>query len=77
VQSVRGRGLLLAAQLTAATARDAVAAALDGGVIVNDPTPDSMRLAPPLILESSHVEEALPVLTAAIAQQREPVGAAS
>jgi acetylornithine/N-succinyldiaminopimelate aminotransferase len=77
VRSVRGRGLLLAAELEPGTARQAVAAALDGGVIVNDPTPDAVRLAPPLILQSAHVDEALPVLATAIAQQRQPAGVAS
>jgi acetylornithine aminotransferase len=77
VRSVRGRGLLLAAELDPGTARPAVAAALDGGVIVNDPTPDAVRLAPPLTLQSSHVDEALPVLAAAIAGQRLPAEVAS
>jgi acetylornithine/N-succinyldiaminopimelate aminotransferase len=74
VRSVRGRGLLLAAELRPGTATQAVTAALEAGVIVNDPTPDSMRLAPPLILESSHVDEAMPVLAAAIAGVRQPAG---
>jgi acetylornithine aminotransferase len=77
VRSVRGRGLLLAAELEPGTARQAVTAALEGGVIVNDPTPDTLRLAPPLVLQSSHVDEALPVLAAAIADQRLPARVAS
>jgi acetylornithine/succinyldiaminopimelate/putrescine aminotransferase len=47
-----------------------VAAALEGGVIVNDPTPDAMRLAPPLILEPSDIDEGLPIIAAALAAQR-------
>jgi acetylornithine/N-succinyldiaminopimelate aminotransferase len=70
VRAVRGRGLLLAAELPPGSAGAVVAAALEGGVIVNDPTPDAMRLAPPLILQSSHIDEAIPVLAAALAQQR-------
>jgi hypothetical protein len=42
------------------------AVALDGGVIVSDCTPDTLRLAPPLILDHQEVEAALPVLGAAI-----------
>lgn len=73
VVSVRGRGLLLAADVAPGTARPAVTAALDGGVIVNDPTPDTLRLAPPLILERSHIGEAIPVLAAAISSTRQPL----
>jgi acetylornithine/N-succinyldiaminopimelate aminotransferase len=75
VGAVRGRGLLLAAELPPASAGPVVSAALDGGVIVNDPTPDAMRLAPPLILESSHIDEAIPVIAAALAAQRQLVEA--
>jgi acetylornithine/N-succinyldiaminopimelate aminotransferase len=77
VESVRGRGLLLAALVPPDTAGEVVSAALDGGVIVNDPTPDTMRLAPPLVLESSHLDEGVPVIAAALAQQRTPAGVRS
>jgi acetylornithine aminotransferase len=73
VASVRGRGLLLAADVAPGTARSAVAAALDGGVIVNDPTPDTLRFAPPLILDSSHISEAVPILAAAVSSTRQPL----
>jgi acetylornithine aminotransferase len=69
---VRGRGLLLAADLAPGSSAQVAGAALEAGVIVNDPTPDCLRLAPPLILEPSHIDEAIPVLTAAIASQRHP-----
>jgi acetylornithine/N-succinyldiaminopimelate aminotransferase len=72
VRGVRGRGLLLAAEVSPGTAGSVVAAALDGGVIVNDPTPDCLRLAPPLILDHTHIEEAIPVLASAVATQRQP-----
>jgi len=66
VAGVRGRGLLIAADVAPGTAKAAAAVALDGGVIVNDCTPDTLRLAPPLILHHHEVEPALPVLATAI-----------
>jgi acetylornithine/N-succinyldiaminopimelate aminotransferase len=74
VGAVRGRGLLLAAEVAPGTSGRVTAAALERGVIVNDPTPDWVRLAPPLVLEHTHVDEAIPVLTAAVAAQRHPQG---
>ncbi len=47
---VRGAGLLLAITLTAPVAEQVADAALEAGFIVNDVTPDAIRLAPPLIL---------------------------
>ncbi len=67
VTGVRGRGLLVAADVQPGTAKTVAAAALRGGVIVNDCTPDTLRLAPPLILDDHDVEHAVPVLAAALA----------
>ncbi|MGH3446122.1 MAG: acetylornithine transaminase [Nocardioidaceae bacterium] len=66
VRSVRGRGLLLAADLAPGSSTQVAAAALDGGLIVNNCTPDALRLVPPLILDDEQVQEAAPVLAAAI-----------
>ncbi len=67
IESVRGRGLHRAAVVAAGRAPAVAARALDGGVIVNDCTPDTLRFAPPLILESVDIEQAVPVLAAALA----------
>ena len=67
VTAVRGRGLLVAADVQPGQAKAAAAAALHGGVIVNDCTPDTLRFAPPLILDDHDVEHAVPVLAAALA----------
>ncbi len=67
VVSVRGRGLHRAAVVEDGRAPGVAARALDGGVIVNDCTPDTLRFAPPLILESVDIEQAVPVLAAALA----------
>ncbi|GED11757.1 acetylornithine transaminase [Cellulosimicrobium cellulans] len=50
VEDVRGRGLLLAVQLTRPVAADVARAALDAGFVVNAVASDAIRLAPPLIL---------------------------
>jgi acetylornithine/N-succinyldiaminopimelate aminotransferase len=56
VASVRGRGLLLAIELTTPVATQAAAAALDAGFIVNPVSSDALRLAPPLVLSGDQVE---------------------
>ncbi len=63
VRAVRGRGLLLGAVLdegidAAAVVRDALAA----GLVVNAPTRDVVRLAPPLVVTPAECEEAVAVL---------------
>lgn len=57
VTSVRGRGLLLAAELADGLDARAVAATLlDHGVIVNAVTPTALRLAPPFVLTDAELE---------------------
>jgi acetylornithine/N-succinyldiaminopimelate aminotransferase len=56
VVGVRGRGLLRAIVLRDQIAPQVVAVALDAGFIVNAPTPDVIRLAPPLIVTSDQVD---------------------
>lgn len=50
VVEARGEGLLLGLELVADASADVAAAALAAGYIVNNPTPSSIRLAPPLVL---------------------------
>jgi acetylornithine/succinyldiaminopimelate/putrescine aminotransferase len=60
VSSVRGRGLLLAAEL--ADGRDAKAAyteLLDRGLVTNAVTPTSLRFAPPLTVTEHELDEAV------------------
>jgi acetylornithine/N-succinyldiaminopimelate aminotransferase len=56
IEGVRGRGLLRAIALGEPIAPKVAAAALDEGFIVNAPTPDAVRLAPPLIVTSDQVD---------------------
>jgi len=50
VTEVRGAGLLIGLDLSEAKSAEVTAAAMDAGFIINNPTPDRIRLAPPLVL---------------------------
>ena len=68
VREVRGAGLLLGVVLREPRAAAATAAALDTGIIVNAVTPDTVRLAPPLVLTAEQADSfvaALPAILAA------------
>ena len=55
VVEVRGAGLLIGLDLSAPVSAAVAAAALDAGFIVNNPTPERIRLAPPLVLGDEDV----------------------
>ncbi len=59
VTEVRGAGLLVGLDLSAPVAAEVFAAALEAGFIVNNPTPERVRLAPPLVLSSEQAEDFL------------------
>ena len=67
VASVRGRGLLLAAELSdqgraERSAKDIASACLDRGLVVNGVTPTAIRLAPPFIVSDDQLEAGAVVL---------------
>jgi acetylornithine/succinyldiaminopimelate/putrescine aminotransferase len=62
VVSVRGAGLLLAAQLAAPTAKEIATAALEAGLLVNPVRPDAIRVAPPLLVSDREIDAALRIL---------------
>jgi predicted acetylornithine/succinylornithine family transaminase len=62
VAAVRGQGLLLAAELERPAAKDVAARALDAGLVVNAVTESAVRLAPPLLVSSAEIGEALAIL---------------
>ncbi len=64
---VRGRGLLLAVELTAdalgdRTAGDVGAQLLTAGLVVGGSGPTALRLAPPLIIDQAEIDEALAIM---------------
>jgi acetylornithine/N-succinyldiaminopimelate aminotransferase len=66
IAEVRGVGLWRGVVLTAPAAAAVEARARDGGLLVNAVKPDVLRLAPPLILTETDVDEALPILAEAL-----------
>lgn len=68
IAGVRGRGLLLAIQLTAPVSDQVTALALDAGFIVNNPIPDALRLAPPYILSKADADSFVAALPALLDQ---------
>jgi len=60
VEEVRGRGLMVGVGLAAGIDAAAIGADLLGrGLVVNVPGPTTLRLLPPLLVDSSHIERAV------------------
>jgi predicted acetylornithine/succinylornithine family transaminase len=59
VDSVRGQGLLLAVDLAEDRAADVVRFGLEDGLLLNATGPNTIRLAPPLILTEAEADEVL------------------
>jgi acetylornithine/N-succinyldiaminopimelate aminotransferase len=62
VQGVHGAGLLIGVDVTGGLAKPLTQAAQQAGFIVNDCTPDRIRLAPPLVLSAEQADEWLSAL---------------
>ncbi|MBT8193566.1 MAG: acetylornithine/succinylornithine family transaminase [Acidimicrobiia bacterium] len=62
VASVRGEGLLLAAELIDVPGPETAAAALEAGLVINGVTPTALRFAPPLFVSDNEIDEALEIL---------------
>ena len=63
VAEVRGLGLLLAARLSEGDAREAAAAALSAGLVVNPVSPTALRFAPSLLVADDEIDEALTIVS--------------
>lgn len=66
VAEVTGRGLLVGVVLREPVAAQAQQAALAAGLIINNATPDRLRLAPPLVLSEAEAAEAVAGLRAVL-----------
>lgn len=62
VQEVRGLGLHIGVVFEKALARELQAKALTHGLIVNASSEDTLRIAPPLIIEDELIDEAVEIL---------------
>lgn len=67
VREVRGRGLMVAAELTVPSDR-VVAACLERGLLVNNVRPTAIRLVPPLIVGRDEIDQAVRTLAAVLAE---------
>ncbi|MGI8462502.1 MAG: aspartate aminotransferase family protein [Solirubrobacterales bacterium] len=68
VAEVRGRGLMVGARLDEEiVAAEVSSAALERGLVINVPEPDTLRFLPPLVIGEAEVDEALEKLAAACA----------
>ena len=65
---VRGRGLLLALDLKAPIGAALVEAALDAGLLLNAPRPDSLRFMPALNLGEAEIDAMLEILDGVLAR---------
>ena len=66
VAGVRGEGLLLAVELARPVAPEVTAALLEAGYLVNAVRPDTLRLAPALVLSAEQADTFLSALPAAL-----------
>ena len=68
VSEVRGRGLMLSAQLSEPIARELMKASLESGLVLNAVGDDILRFLPPLMISQNDVDEAINKLEAAHAK---------
>jgi predicted acetylornithine/succinylornithine family transaminase len=67
VAGIRGRGLMVGLALTGVEAAPVARKALELGVVVNAPNPETIRLLPPLTISAEELGEGLERLRAALA----------
>jgi acetylornithine/N-succinyldiaminopimelate aminotransferase len=69
---VRGRGLLLALALGRPIGADVVAQALQCGLLINAPRPDSLRFMPALTVTPTEIDRMIDILDAVLEQPERP-----
>jgi acetylornithine/N-succinyldiaminopimelate aminotransferase len=62
IGEVRGRGLMIGAQLEGVDAKDAASRLLENGLIVNPIGNDTLRFLPPLVIGEEEIDQALEIL---------------
>jgi len=67
IASVRGKGLLLAAELAEGSGPEVAAAALKAGLVVNGVTATAIRLTPPLLVSDEEIDQAADILKGVLA----------
>ena len=72
VTGTRGRGLMVGVGLAEGIDAAAIAAdLLDRGLVVNAPRPDTLRLLPPLVIDSDHVDLAVGLIGESLSSARD------
>jgi acetylornithine/N-succinyldiaminopimelate aminotransferase len=66
VSAVRGRGLLLAAELDGLDSAAVMRACLDRGLLTNNVTPTALRVAPSLLVSDEAIDEAVAIVAAVL-----------
>jgi acetylornithine/N-succinyldiaminopimelate aminotransferase len=66
VGSVRGLGLLLAAELVQGRAGEVAAECLDRGLVLNGVTATALRMEPPLLMSEAEIDEGIAILAGAL-----------
>ena len=69
VTEVRGRGLLLAAEIPGHDAAAVYRSLLDHGLVANAVGPTSLRFAPPLTVSDAEIDEAVAIVDAVLNQK--------
>jgi predicted acetylornithine/succinylornithine family transaminase len=68
VSGVRGEGLLLGVAVAPGRATEVLAAGLRRGLVVNAPRPDTIRMAPPLLVSDEEIDDALAIFADAMGE---------
>lgn len=68
ISGIRGKGLLIALQLSKDIAREVATRALEDGLVINDVTPSALRIAPPLIVSKRECDRAIETIDRMITQ---------
>jgi len=76
ITEVRGRGLMVAIELSVPS-EQVVAASLERGLLVNNVQPHAVRFVPPLIVTRQDIDEAMSILDAALTAVRAEAGRAT
>jgi 4-aminobutyrate aminotransferase-like enzyme len=76
ITEVRGRGLLVAIEVSVPS-EQVVAASLARGLLVNNVQPHAVRFVPPLIVTRQDIDEATSILDAALTAVRAEAGRAT
>lgn len=62
IENIRGKGLLMAFDLTQTMGTDLVTACLRDGLLINAPKEKSIRLMPPLVVDETHIGRGIQII---------------